>query len=52
MYFSLPDSLEHLRRPKNCFENFVPNFRYIEQVTILGVPKGDVENDVCELGHG
>ena len=51
MYFSLPNSLEHLRCPKNRFENFVPDFRYIEQVTILGVPKGDVKNDVRELGH-
>lgn len=51
MYFSLPNSLEHLRRPKNRFENFVPSFWDIKQATILGIRKGNVKNNVRELGH-
>lgn len=51
MYFPLPNSLEYLRRTKDCFEDFVPSFRYIKQAPILRVPKGDVKNDVRKLGH-
>lgn len=51
MYFSLLNSFEYLGRPKNCFENFVPVFRGVEQVTLLRITEGHVKNDVRELRH-
>ena len=52
MYFSLSDSLKHFWGPKNRFENLVASFWYVKQVTILGIAKGGVQDNVRELGHG